>query len=41
VEPVLGAQPSRQLYEALNQFEQAGSIRKIMGLLDGSARRGN
>ncbi len=41
VEPVLGPQQSRQLYETLNQFEQAGSIRKIMDLLDGSARRGN
>lgn len=41
VEPVLGPQQSGRLYEALNRFEQAGSIRKIMDLLDGDARRGN
>ncbi len=41
VEPVLGPQKSGQLYEVLNRFEEAGSIRKIMGLLEGNARRGN
>ena len=41
VEPVLGPQKTGQLYAGLNQFGQAGSIRKIMDLLDGNARRGN
>ena len=41
VEPVLGPQKTGQLYASLNQFGQAGSIRKIMDLLDGNARRGN
>ncbi len=41
VEPVLGPQKSRQLYARLNQFEQAGSIRTIMEMLEGGARRGN
>ena len=39
VEPVLGAQKSAQLYAMLNQFRQPGSLRNIMGLLDGSTRR--
>jgi 2-methylcitrate dehydratase PrpD len=39
VEPVLGPKKCGQLYEELKQFEQAGSIRRIMALLDGSSRR--
>jgi len=40
VEPVLGPEKSGQLYACLKQFEQAGTIRRIMELLDGDARRG-
>ncbi len=39
VEPVLGSQKSEQLYAMLNQFRQPGSLRGIMDLLDGNARK--
>jgi 2-methylcitrate dehydratase PrpD len=34
VEPVLGAQKCTQLYDALNEFERPGSLRKIMAMLE-------
>jgi 2-methylcitrate dehydratase PrpD len=37
VEPVLGAQKCAQLYEALNQFEQPGTLRKVMAMLEPAA----
>ncbi len=36
-DPVLGPQQSGQLYARLNQFEQAGSLRTIMEMLEGGA----
>jgi 2-methylcitrate dehydratase PrpD len=36
-EPVLGAQKSERLYKALNDFEQPGTLRQIMRLLDAAA----
>jgi 2-methylcitrate dehydratase PrpD len=39
VEPVLGSQKSEQPYAMLNQFRQPGSLRGIMDLLDGNARK--
>ena len=38
VDPVLGAQKSARLYTCLNQFNQAGTLRKLADLLDGGAR---